>query len=89
MEWIVLFTVELLHHDVSHGCLAEGFDALLPWLKGLLFVRVELYLVLWWHAVVRLELGRLLIEIRVMLRWQVINAVLVAKSWLLVHMVAL
>ena len=85
----MIFTVELLHHDVSHGCLAEGFDALLPWLKGLLFIGVELNLVLWWHAVVRLELRSLLIEIRVMLRWQVVNAVLMAKSWLLVHMVAL
>lgn len=85
----MFFNVELLHHDVSHGCLAEGFDALLPWLKGLLFIGVELNLVLWRHAVVRLELSSLLIEIRVMLRWQVVNAVLMAKSWLLVHMVAL
>jgi len=85
----VLFTVELLHHDVSHGCLAKGFDALLPWLKGLLFIGVELNLVLRWHAGIRLELRSLLIEIRVMLRWQVVNAVLMAKSWLLVYMVAL
>lgn len=83
---VVLSAVELLHHDVSHGCLAEGFEALLPWLKGLLFVRVKLYLVLGRHAVAWLELGWWLIEIRVVLRRGVIEAVHVVKFWLMARM---